>query len=330
MSDTTALTDRADFVSQLRLRPFRRHDAQEAVDLIPAWLGLDSKPKEELVALWARLADAPAVVSAVQEDMALPPSQRLQAWGLTLIMPRGWLTPYLPGGSASPAACSQATREVYAELLSGRLPLPTEREIGIANAGEGVVFFALHYSQHASDLSRPYALRNLSAANEGLRVMHAGYKVRAFFMQGPMADEAWILTAGLRRRHAPEAAASADRPTLYGLTAEEAAAMMPGQSARVLFEHQAPRFRLSSSQRRLLWLALFDEPDEGLVQDLGVSPHGLKKLWRGIYERIQDVEPEFFGDADEAAEGKRGPEKRRRVLAYVRQRLEELRPWQAA
>ena len=29
-------------------------------------------------------------------------------------------------------------------------------------------------------------------------------------------------------------------------------------------------------------------------------------------------------------EGKRGPEKRRQVLAYVRQRLEELRPWTSA
>lgn len=52
----------------------------------------------------------------------------------------------------------------------------------------------------------------------------------------------------------------------------------------------------------------------------------LKKLWRGIYERIEDVAPGFFGDeVDE--DGKRGPEKRRQVLAYVRQRPEELRPW---
>ena len=71
---------------------------------------------------------------------------------------------------------------------------------------------------------------------------------------------------------------------------------MPGSSARHIFEHQAPRFRFTSSQRRLLGLALYDENDDVLMQRLDVSVHGLKKLWRGIYERIDDVEPEFFGE----------------------------------
>jgi hypothetical protein len=56
----------------------------------------------------------------------------------------------------------------------------------------------------------------------------------------------------------------------------------------------------------------------------------LKKLWRGIYERIEDRMPEFFGTEASTDEGRRGPEKRRQVLAYVRQRPEELRPWHAS
>jgi len=102
--------------------------------------------------------------------------------------------------------------------------------------------------------------------------------------------------------------------------------MLPGTSVRHIFEHQDPRFRFSAPQRRLLWLALFDESDEHLLPRLEVSVHGLKKLWRGIYDRIDEAEPEFFGDAA-VDDGKRGPEKRRQVLAYVRQRPEELRPW---
>ena len=41
---------------------------------------------------------------------------------------------------------------------------------------------------------------------------------------------------------------------------------------------------------------------------------------------IEDTAPEFFGDAV-ADDGKRGPEKRRQVLACLRQRPDELRPW---
>ena len=35
----------------------------------------------------------------------------------------------------------------------------------------------------------------------------------------------------------------------------------------------------------------------------------------------------FFGEGSGDDEGRRGPEKRRQVLAYVRQRPEERRPW---
>jgi hypothetical protein len=327
MSALPHLTARPDFRSRLRLRPFRRDDAAEAACLLPPWMHADPEHLQALTALWQQVADEPAVVSAVQEDMALPAGHRLQGWGFSLIMPRGWADGLMADGQADAARCSHAARDVYAALLGGHMALPTEREIARANAGDGIAFLAMHYGQHEMDMTQPYALRVLNMANEGLRVMHAGYRVAAFYMQATAADEPWIHTAGLRQRHVPLPAPAAAQTMLYGLTRDEAAAMLPGQSARHFFEHQPPRFRFSASQRRLLWLSLFDEPDDGLMLSLDVSVHGLKKLWRGIYERIDDVEPEFFGDTASDDDGKRGPEKRRQVLAYVRQRPEELRPW---
>src|SRR5205085_433859 len=109
----------------------------------------------------------------------------------------------------------------------------------------------------------------------------------------------------------------AARPAFYGLTRDEARHRLPGTPARNCFEHQPPRFRFNATQRRLLWHALFDESDDTLLPLLQVSTHGLKKLWRGIYERVESVAPDFFGDATSDDDGKRGPEKRRQVLAYV-------------
>jgi len=186
----------------------------------------------------------------------------------------------------------------------------------------------LHYRQRLHDMGDAYALRVLNVANEAFRAAHSGYRVRAFLQQALLSDEPWLAGAGFKRRTAPLPGLPPERQTvLYGVTREEAALMLPGSSARHIFEHQEPRFRFSSAQRRLLGLALYDESDELLMQRLDVSVHGLKKLWRGIYERIDDVEPEFFGEPSSADDGKRGPEKRRQVLAHVRQRPEELRPW---
>lgn len=314
----------------MRHRPLHRADLAECLALLPPWLGFDAAQHRALQALWERFIDEPAVVCGVQEDLALPAGERVQSWGATLLMPGEWLDAFAPQGRYDAARSARLCRDVYDALLAGRLQLPDEREIGRCNAGDGVVFFALHYHQRNHDMSDPYALRVLNLAHEAFRNVHSGYRVRAYLQQALLSDEPWIAGAGLRRRTEPLAGAAAqDQTVLYGITREEAAAMLPGSSARHIFEHQAPRFRLSAAQRRLLTLALFDEADEYLMQRLDVSVHGLKKLWRGIYERIDDIEPEFFGEPSSADDGKRGPEKRRQVLAYVRQRPEELRPWAA-
>jgi len=323
----TSRPARPEFLSRLRHRPLQHGDVPECVALLPPWLELTAPQRAALPALWQRLVDEPGVVAGVQEEMALPVGQRVQSWGATLMMPGAWLDGVAPGGVFDPVRCATLCRDTYAALLQGALAPLSERDIARNNAGDGVVFLALHYRQRVHDLADPYALRVLNLANEAFRVLHAGYRVRAFVQQALLSDEPWLAGAGFRRRTEPLAGPPQLQTVLYGVTREDAASMLPGSSARHIFEHQDPRFRLSAAQRRLLWLALFDESDEHLMPRLDVSVHGLKKLWRGIYERIDEAEPEFFGDNTAADDGKRGPEKRRQVLAYVRQRPEELRPW---
>ena len=95
-----------------------------------------------------------------------------------------------------------------------------------------------------------------------------------------------------------------------------------------MFDHYPPLFRLSAAQRRLLRMALFTDDDSAIMRSLEVSAHGLKKLWRGICDRIEEALPGFFGDMLDT-DGKRGPEKRHQVPAHVRQRAEELQAWSA-
>jgi len=319
---------RAEPASRLRHRPLQHADVPECIALLPPWLGFGAAHHGALQALWERLVDDPAVIVGVQEDLALQPGERVQSWGATLVMPHGWLDAFAPHGRHDAARRARLCRDTYDALLDGRLCLPPERDIAASNARDGVVFFALHYRQRNNDMTDPYALRVLNLANEAFRAMHSGYRVRAYVQQALLSDEPWLAGAGFRRRTDPPPGLAPERQTVvYGITREEAAAMLPGSSARHIFEHQEPRFRFSAAQRRLLALALHDESDDHLTQRLDVSVHGLKKLWRGIYERIDDIEPEFFGEPSSADDGKRGPEKRRQVLAHVRQRPEELRPW---
>ncbi|HEY6645055.1 hypothetical protein [Povalibacter sp.] len=296
--------------------------------MLPPWLGLTTSQTRALARLWQDLVDEPSLITAAIEDLALPAGQRLQAWGVTMILPRSLAEALSLADRPEPFV----SRRVYEALLDGSFAPMSDREIGEANAHGELVMLIMHFSQRDPDIASPYVQKVIAAANDTFRTFHNGYNQQAIYYETGASHDLVAAASGFEplpyRDESLVATLSADQKlAFYGLTRSRAATLVPGPLARNAFEHQPPLFGFSASQRRLLWLALFDESDEALMGPLGVSVHGLKKLWRGIYERIQDRMPEFFGTETSVDEGRRGPEKRRQVLAYVRQRPEELRPW---
>jgi DNA-binding CsgD family transcriptional regulator len=95
-----------------------------------------------------------------------------------------------------------------------------------------------------------------------------------------------------------------------------------------LFEYQPPQFGFSRSEQRLLLLALNGGTDQELSVELGISLFTVKKTWRAIYERVSACRPELipFNSAAENGTSERGREKKQRLIAYLREHLEELRP----
>jgi hypothetical protein len=306
-------------------------DLAECFELLPPWLGLDDATARALPGLWQRLVDEPSMVTGLIEDLALPPGSRIQGWGVTMILPQTLVQALqLPGRPRS-----FVSRRIYAALCDGSFQPMSDRDIATENARGTLTMMILHFSQRDHDISNPYVHSVIAAANDAFRAFHDGYNLHAIYYECGAINDMVAASSGfdpLRYADQDELAALPleRRPALWGLMREQAKTRVPGSPARNCFEHQPPLFRFSASQRRLLWLALFDDSDENLMPLLGVSVHGLKKLWRGIYERVEDRMPEFFGESSGDEEGKRGPEKRRQVLAYVRQRPEELRAWTAA
>jgi len=317
--------------ARLRFRPTRVDDLGECSALLPAWVGLHGVGRDRVEALWQRLLDEPSITSTVMEDISAPAGQRIEGWGCGLLLPPEVLTG-LGLDDDVPRPRRPVVGPLYNALLEGRLPLLGDRAIGELNAAGELQFMNLHYTQRDADLSGDHALAVLTVANDAFRTATSGFRLRAMHFESSARDGPMFASAGFPLVPYVEegpwsALGDAMRPVFFGLTRAQARASLPGTSVRHAFEHTPPRFRLSLTQRRLLWQAMFDESDEALSESLQVSRHGLKKLWRGIYDRIESVDAGFFGEgvADDA--GKRGPEKRRRVIAYVRQRLEELRAW---
>jgi hypothetical protein len=102
---------------------------------------------------------------------------------------------------------------------------------------------------------------------------------------------------------------------------------LPGTVLGLLFHYQSPRLGLTASQRRLLAEAVQHQTDAEIAGKLQVSISAVKKTWVAAFEHAGDV----LGELDTPgprrdATGTRGVQKRHKLLAYLREHPEELKP----
>lgn len=116
-------------------------------------------------------------------------------------------------------------------------------------------------------------------------------------------------------------------PYLGGIRRAEAL-QQEGTISFTVFSSPAPRSCFSPRQQDVLRVALLGKTDEAIARELGLSLVTVKKLWKSIYARVEDKDPSALLVACPGAgdEDRRGSEKRRFLLDYLRRHPEELRP----
>jgi len=122
------------------------------------------------------------------------------------------------------------------------------------------------------------------------------------------------------------------KPHIVGITRElerKKHGEWAGSWVGCLFDYHPPILGFARNEQRLLSCALGGATDEQIAEMLVIPLHAVKKLWVSIYLRVERYLPELASDAisSEIPAAGRGREKRRRLLAYLRDHLEELRPY---
>jgi DNA-binding CsgD family transcriptional regulator len=282
--------------------------------------------------MWRTLLSIGAMQIFVVEDRGRPPGSRIVSFGATVFVTdefsfeaRSALPPYLG-------------IELALRYLSQKLPVLNREQVARANANDGLNVVMCFEGWAHDGFSPEQFLAIREKHREAFYFALRGYRIKEF-LTDPIGAETlrWMLNAGARLRRdysndfrknrLPEPEPSR-RPCLVGLTKEEAFAQ-PGSSIAGLFVYTPPRFRFNRSQRVLLQHALTGETCEKLARSLSVSPWTVKKRWHAIYERVADVDKELLPlpIAYRAHASSRGAERRRQLLNYLRQHLEELRPY---
>jgi hypothetical protein len=120
-------------------------------------------------------------------------------------------------------------------------------------------------------------------------------------------------------------------PHILGITRDlefKGRAKWAGSWVGALFDYHPPTLGFNPREQRLLSCAIQGATDEHLAGMLGTSLPAVKKTWVSIYRRVEDQLPGLMPESvqSDSPVAVRGREKRRRLLAYLREHLEELRP----
>lgn len=99
--------------------------------------------------------------------------------------------------------------------------------------------------------------------------------------------------------------------------------------AGTLFDYRPPILGFNRREQHLVSRALPGATDEHLADTLRTSLPAVKKMWVSIYHRVEESLPDLFPDQlrSDIPASRRGRERRRRLLSYLREHPEELRPF---
>ena len=280
-----------------------------------------------LPTLWASLRAERRLEIHVFEDTARPAAQKI------FCMASGVFVATEFAASQISVPRRYLANEIYRRELVGDSVILSPAAVARANATVGVDAIGLDYAVERLRWTDLAGLRVLPLIPESLRAWIGGYRLHTLHRE-LFERELHIMAraAGARRRKPSRVIPCAHgmtrtlRPALFGLTRDEALTD-PGSALSLHFLYTEPSFRFTSSQQELLTLALLGQADTEAAITLDISLSTVKKHWQAVFERVARVRPDWLQhESVVSGDGKRGAEKRRHLLNYLRQHLEELRP----
>jgi hypothetical protein len=266
---------------------------------------------------WRNLVRNPFFRSAVLESRPPIAGQRLIGFGASVLLSAAFAEAEL----ANPLP--DINSRVVASLFTGRSALATRAEVAAANAADGVNVLVLcgGWRDDIVNAAERQDVQTILASS--FTESHAGFRIRRILAE--TADEAArdFVARSIVYRAIAE---FPDMGRVLHLMTLESVRAVPASLGNILFSYREPVLRLRASDQELLSEALGGATDPELAAKLGIKTSAVKARWRSTFIRVAETMPELASGFDDQ-EG-RGAQKRHRVLAYVRNHPEELRPYE--
>jgi hypothetical protein len=314
----------------IRYRPLEPGDARACAAVIaqhPIVASRYGEAVQQLAPAWLKLIGSDGFVAAVFEERQGSKTAVLGAGVSTFVTdefvrelktpPHFWIGP-----------------EIVRRVHQGKSPVLSDKQVREGNTSGGLNVAVWHSGLLPEDVAR-HEVGNIVMGS--FVEMQRGFLIKELLFQGETVGHVeavrstgaflWSGASGSYRK-LPAAEKVLVGVHVLGLT-RELAARLSGFWGASIFVYQRPRFGFNRSEQRLLSCGMAGGTDGEIADELGISLVGVRKRWRAIYERVGTIAPELSGPNGFSREGEtseRGRAKKQRVLAYVRNHPEELRP----
>ena len=298
-------------------RPIREGDLSNCLEIQPACLGDQLVGRRTALRVWKAFLDDASFHATVIESEVPIAGDRIVGCGMGVFVSRAFADREI--GGPRPGLNSR----IIAGVAHGEPVLLSRAEIGAGNASQGVDFVNL-YGTWREGILNPGQLAEVHALLGTSFVEHlAGYHFDRVLKEAIGASRIALARATGTYRLLAEFHES---DSALAVVSREDALAAPYSVAAAMYRYQAPVLRLRPAEQKLLSAALSGKTDVELSVDLGLSVEATKKRWLSVFARVDQFKPAILSQA--GADGDtRGPQKRHRILAYIRAHPEELRPF---
>jgi hypothetical protein len=298
-------------------RPISASDLSECLNLQPACLGDQLVGRITALRVWKTLLDHPSFHANVIESDRPVAGHKIVACGMGVFVTRAFADREIKSPRAG------INSRIIAGIASGESVLLSRSQMGVGNAGEGLDFVNL-YGTWRDGIMNTRQLAEAQALLGSSFVEHfAGYRFNRVLKEAVGHSRIALARATGTYRMIAEFPES---ESALAVATPESISSAPYSVAATLYRYKPPVLRLRPAEQRLLGAALDGKTDAELSADLKLSIEAIKKRWMSIFERVDQFKPGILSRTGADTDG-RGPQKRHRVVAYIRTHPEELRPF---
>jgi hypothetical protein len=308
-------------------RPARVGDLETALSIDPFSFGGELVGRSKALAAYAQLVRTERMFSTVVEMPLADGGRQMIGFGGALFVSDAFFQEEI--GDPKPGLNSR----IIASMVRKKPVVLTHDEVRRDNTTGGLNVVITHAAWVPNMLNAVQTNAFESVLSYAFFQLMRGYRLRRFFREAGSAEaiahvksqRVFAQMVTFDRFHAahPDSRWNHDRALF--VAEREHCLSLPGSVASMLFAYSEPVMRLRDTDQELLLAALDGLTDGELADVLDLKLPALKKRWASLFDRVGRVRPDLVPQSDRETPA-RGPQKRHRLLAYLREHPEELRP----